>query len=270
MLVTAANKLGSARQISQNYSGHLIQTIRFPLDNRGWLEQNLAATRTFIAALGAPAPDSMGRLVWFGVAARSVDEFLASYRPDPRSSFVNFDSLRKYISTQVQQGELTQWRVGIISQSSRALDSENLSVRGFDQINTIGRTRLKVTPHSIGVLINPATADGSVGGGDEEIGLSQEQILQARSRFSEKEFDDLGTALRAERDKREGLLLIYPISKLSHPRANSKNRLSLFEDPGRDGVTVIGVALVFPAWDSGGTIECVIGSVGEGVELGAV
>jgi hypothetical protein len=143
-------------------------------------------------------------------------------------------------------------------------------VLGFDQINTIGRTRLKVTPHSIGVLINPATVDGIVGGGDEEIGLTQEQILQARSRFSEKEFDDLGTALRAERDKREGLLLIYPISKLSRPRANSKNRLSLFEDPGRDGVTVIGVALVFPASDSAATIEYVIGSVGEGVELGTV
>jgi hypothetical protein len=270
MLVTAANKLGSARQISQNYSGHLIQTIRFPLDNRPWLEQNLAVTRTFLASLGTPAPDSMGRLVWSGVSARTVDEFLATYRPDPRSSFVNFDSLRKYISTQVQQGELTQWRVGIISQSNRALDSENLSVRGFDQINTIGRTRLKVTPHSIGVLINPATADGSVGGGDEEIGLSQEQILQARSRLSEKEFDDLGTALRAERDKREGLLLIYPISKLSRPRANSKNRLSLFDDPNRDGVTVIGVALVFAASDSAATIEYVIGSVGEGVELGAV
>jgi hypothetical protein len=95
----------------------------------------------------------MERLVWAGVPARAVDDFLAAYRPDPRSSFVSFDSLRKYVSAQVQQGELTHWRVGIISQENRALDSEDLSVQGFAQINTIGRTRVKVTPHSIGALI---------------------------------------------------------------------------------------------------------------------
>lgn len=271
MLVTAANKLGSARQISQNYAGHLIQTIRFPLDDRPWLEQNLTATRTFLSSLGRPTTDPVsGRTTWSGVSARAVDTFLVAYRPDPRSSFVNFESLRKYISAQVQRDELTQWRIAIISQAKHVLDSENLSVQGIDQINTIGRTRLRVTPHSIGVLINPATANGAVGTGDEEIGLNEEQIRHARLRLSENEFDDLGAALRAERDKREGLLLIYPISKLSHPRDNAKNRLPLFEEPGRDGVTVIGVAIVFPASDSAATIEYVIGSVGEGVALSAL
>ena len=269
MLVTAANKLGSARQISQNYSGQLIQTIRFPLDDRAWLEQNLAATRTLCAGLGRPTVDNRGRLVWAGVPVRAIDDFLAAYRPDPHSSFVSFESIRKYISAQVQQDELTQWRVAVISQANRTLDSETLSVQQFEAINTIGRTRLKVTPHSIGALINPATTGGNVGAGDEEVGLSEEQVLRARARFSEGEFEDLGTALRSERDKREGLLLIYPISKLSRPRTNSKNRLPLFDDPGRDGATVIGVAVVFPASDSAATIEYVIGSVGERVTLGA-
>lgn len=269
MLVTALNKLGSARPISQNYSGHLIQTIRFPLDDRSWLEQNLAVTKTFLAGLGTPTTDGMGRLVWSGVPTRTIDTFLAAYRPDSRSSFVNFDALRKYIAAQAPQGELTQWHVGIISQLNRILDFESLSVQGTQEINTIGRTRLKVTPHSIGVLINPATIDGKAGNGDEEIGLSEEQIRQARQRVRSNEFDNLGTALRTERDKREGLLLIYPISKLSRPRMNSKNRLPLFEDPSRDGVTVIGLALVFPASDSAATIEYVIGSVGEGA-LGGI
>lgn len=209
-------------------------------------------------------------MTWPGVSARAIDSFLAAYRPDPRSSFVSFESLRKYISAQVQRDELTLWRIAIISQAKRVLDSENLSVQGIDQINTIGRTRLKATPHSIGVLINPATTDGTVGAGDEETGLSEEQIRQARLRLSENEFEDLGVALRAERDKREGLLLIYPISKFSQPRPNSKNRIPLFEDPVKDGITVIGLAVVFPASDSAATIEYVIGSVGEGVALGTL
>jgi Z1 domain len=267
MLVTAANKLGSARKISQNYSGHLIQTIRFPLENRVRLVQNLSAARAFIGELGRPTLDNKNRLVWSGVSAQRVDRFLANYHPDPRNSFVDFESLRKYISVQVQQNELTRWRVAIVSQRNLVLDSENLAVEGSDPVNTISRTRLRTTPDSIGALINPATKDGAVGEGDEETGLTDEQVLQARLRYSEGEFEDFGAALRSQRDKIEGLLLIYPISKQSRPRANSRNRIPLFEFPDQSGETVIGVAVVFPASDSAATIEYVVGSVGEGVAV---
>jgi hypothetical protein len=59
----------------------------------------------------------------------------------------------------------------------------------------------------------------------------------------------------------EGLLLIYPISRDSQPRAGSTRRLPLFDDPD-GGCTVIGVAFVFPASESAATVEYVVGSVG--------
>lgn len=266
MLVTAQNKLGSARQISQNYSGELIQTIRFPLDNRSFLEANLQASRDFLRGLGAPAACPDGRFLWSGVPAQQIQEFLGRYRADPRSSFVDLEPIRTYVGAQLRQGELTNWRVAVISQQVQQLDSENLGVVGTDRVNTISRTRLRVTPHSIGVLVNPASATATIGAGDEEIGLTEEQILTARNQVAEGDFDRLGTALRAQRDTREGLLLIYPISKLSAPRAGS-DRLALFDDPYRDGVTVIGLALVFPASSSAATIEYVVGSVGEGAAV---
>jgi hypothetical protein len=262
MLVTAANKMGAARRITQNYAGYMLQTITFRLEDRGWLERNLDATRTFLRSLGRPLEAREGRYIWHDIPARSVEDFLAEYAIDPRSSFVDGSAIRQYISRQVQQDELIRWRVAVISQST-ASDNENLGITGHPRINTIARTRQESNPRSIGVLINPATLRGRLGDGDEEIGLSEAQLRQARTNSNAGMFRTLGQALRAERDRREGLLLIYPISKLSAPRrTGSERRRPLFDDPERDGCTVIGVALVFPASDTAATIEYIVGSVG--------
>lgn len=262
MLVTAMNKMGAARRISQNYAGHLLQTTTFRLEDREWLQRNLATTKAFLRALGAPEVAQDGRYLWSGVNWRRIDEFLARYAIDPRSSFMDPASLRQYITEQVRQNELVNWRVGIISQATTTLDREDLGIAGHAAVNTISRTRERIRPHSIGALINPATANGQPGSGDEEIGLTGEQMLRARANAAEGRYPDLGRALRSERDRTEGLLLLYPISRLSRPRAGSTRRVSLFDDPERDGCTVIGVSLVFPHSDSAATIEYIVGSVG--------
>ena len=254
MLVTAANKMGAARQISQNYAGHLLQTITFRLEDRVWLQRNLDAARTFLASLGRPGTIEDSRYVWDGVNAREIDDFLAAYSIDPRSSFMDASAVRQYINQQRQQDELIRWKVGVISQAS-ARDVENLGIQGTRGVNTITRTRERSNPRSIGVLINPATAGGRAGAGDEEIGLTDGQIQRARANAGAGAFRTLGKALRAERDRGEGLLLLYPISRFSSPRENSEKRIPLFENPERDGCTVVGIALVFPASDSAATIE---------------
>lgn len=104
--------------------------------------------------------------------------------------------------------------------------------------------------------------DGKPGSGDEEVGLTDSQIIQART-LTQAEGIKLGDALRTQRDRAEGLLLIYPISKHSRPQANSQQRMPLFDNPDQDGCTVIGIALVFPDSSSDATIEWVVGSVGE-------
>src|SRR5258706_3931608 len=262
MLVTAANKMGAARQISQNYAGHLLQTITFRLEDRAWLQRNLDASRTFLGSLGIPTTVEDNRYIWDGVTARQVDEFLSAYSIDPRSSFMDAGAVRLYINKQTQQDELIRWKVAVISQVS-ARDVEDLGIEGFARVNTITRTRERNNPRSIGVLINPATAGGTLGAGDEEIGLTEAQTQRARANAEAKGDRTLGKALRAERDRGEGLLLLYPISKHSSPRANSEKRTRLFEDAERDGCTVVGLGLVFPASDSAATIEYIVGSVGE-------
>ncbi len=98
----------------------------------------------------------------------------------------------------------------------------------------MGRTRLAHDRSSIGVLTNPAYKDGAIRRGDEEIGLTDRQILTARQQFSEGAYDRIRDALLAQRDlDRGGLLVIYPISRHSRPKAGSNKRLDLFDEPDR-------------------------------------
>src|SRR5262249_26472674 len=138
------------------------------------------------------------------------------------------------------------------------LGDEDLGVTGH-AVHTISRAQLRSQPGSIGVLVNPATVGGEPGSGDEEVGLTREQQLHARAQVT---LDlTLGEALRAGRNPAEGVLLIYPISRHSRPRRGSTGRLPLFENPERDGRTVVGIALVFPLSESDATLEYIEGSV---------
>ena len=262
MMITAQNKMGSARSVSQNYSGYMLQTTAFRLEDRAWLQSNLEAARQLLTEIGdAIHPTSTStRPIWSEVPWQIVDTFLSRYRFDPRGSH-EMGAIRQYLQAQVGQDELVEWIIAMpcLSTPDSQLGTEPLlAVRGVPA-NRISRTRLRNKPYDIGTLINPATAGAAPGTGDEEIGLTPEQLAAARTGIEEA--GSFPRALRRQRSSRQGLLLVYPISPASRPRANTQSRLSLFDDPG-SGVTVVGIALVFPVSDSAATIEYVVGSVG--------
>jgi Z1 domain-containing protein len=263
MMITANNKMGSARSISQNYSGYLLQTTAFRLESRNWLQSNLDATRQLIAEIGEPnhMPATPSQPTWEGVPWQTIDAFLSRYRFDPRGSN-EMGAIRQYLQAQARQDELIEWYVSMRGLSNRVqqLGSDPTLTIGGAAINRIGRTRLRSVPYSIGSLINPATQDSEPGSGDEEVGLTDTQLAAARSQVDEA--GSFPRALRRQRSSRQGLLLLYPISPNSRPRNDEGKRIPLFENPDRDGCTVIGIAIVFPVSDSAATIEYVVGSVG--------
>lgn len=263
MMITAQNKMGSARTVSQNYSGYMLQTTAFRLEDRAWLQSNLDAAHQLLADIGNPNhPSSVqSRPVWADVPWQTVDSFLSRYRFDPRGSH-EMGAIRQYLQAQARQDELVEWIVAMpgLSAPDDQLGTEPLlAVRGVPA-NRISRTRLRNKPYDIGTLVNPATLGGTARSGDEEIGLSDEQVAAARARVDQAV--SFPRALRGQRSSRQGLLLLYPISPESSPRAGTQSRLQLFDDPARDGITVVGIAIVFPASDSAATIEYVVGTVG--------
>ncbi len=262
MMITARDKMGSARIISQNYSGRLLQATAFRLNDRAWLNSNLDAARQFVADLGQPNVAKAGVLAtWTDTPWRKVDAFFALYKFDPRGPN-EMGAIRQYLQAQVRQGELVEWCVSIRGRGTRdgqLGDEPALPVDGI-AVNRISRTCLKNVPYSIGSLVNPATIHGEMESGDEEIGLTKQQLTVARKQAEES--GDFPLALRRQRSPRQGLLLLYPISPNSRPRNDESIRLPLFIDPERDGCTVLGIAIVFPASDSAATVEYVVGSVG--------
>ncbi len=262
MMITSRDKMGSARIVSQNYSGRRVDTTAFRLEDRSWLQSNLNAGHQLIVDLGRPNGEesSQTQPTWVGIPWQIVDSFLERYCFDHRG-INDMGAVRQYIQAQARQDELVEWRISIrgLRRRDNALGVERLlSVNGVD-INRIARTRLRSTPHSIGSLVNPSII-GEPGSGDEELGLSIEQI--ARARASVNDAINFTDALRMQRNPSEGLLILYPISPFSKPRREEGNRLPLFDNPERDGCSVLGIAIVFPASQSAATIEYIVGSVG--------
>jgi hypothetical protein len=268
MTITASNKMGSAREITQNYAGHLLQTTFFRLEDRVWLAHNLKAAQHFVAQLRDPNYTAVNDKIpsWRRVPWQIIDAFLAEYQFDARGTN-DGNAIREYVKRQVEHDELIEWCVSLraLSSPDGDLGVEPLLVLRGQPAARISRTRLRGVPHSIGSLVEPTARAKPIGAGDEEIGLTEQELRDAREEANDT--GDFPTALRRRRNPAEGLLLLYPVSPFSKPRTNSTNREQLFDNPDRDGCTVIGIALVFPASESSATITYVVGSVGD--RLGA-
>ncbi len=263
MMITARNKMGSARTVSQNYSGYLLQTTAFRLEDLDWLRSNLNAANQLVQEMGVPDdPASTQALpIWRAVPWQTIDRFLSRYTFDPRG--VNeAGAVRQYLQAQARQDELIEWHVSIrgLRNPDEILGVETALSVGGNSINRIKRTRLRTMPYSIKALVNPATLSGSPGSGDEELGLTADQLRIAREIV--QQFESFGAALRHQRNPAHGLLLIYPISPYSSPRNDEGDRIPLFDHP-ENACTVVGIAISFPFSDSAATIEYVVGSVGE-------
>ncbi len=250
MLVTAKNKMRDARVIQQSYDGRLVQTLRFRFADPSWLEHNLDATRTFLSSIGPPTDVHGTRPAWRDVGVADVQRYLDALNVIDHAR-MDLATVQRYISAQTRTGELIRWRV-LVCAAERLRDdlgTEDLTITGSGPVPTMMRSRLKNDPSSVGVITDP---------GDETYGLTPEEIEDAEERAAAGEYPTRGEAYRAKRPSDEGLLLIYPISRHSQPRATASNRIALFDDPER-ARTVIGVALSFPASDSPATVEYVTG-----------
>ena len=173
--------------------------------------------------------------------------------------------LQSYIDAQVRAGELLRWHISVrgLTREDPVLGTEDLHLVGAGPVNAMGRSREKDSQSSIKALINPATL-GADPRGDQIVGLTPDQLTRAHRMTVE---DGLRTseALEQVRPREEGLLLLYPISrnsKAGSPRRGEQKRVDLFDDPDRDGATVIGLAVALPHSDSPATRRYVVGSAG--------
>lgn len=265
MLVTSRLKQrhGTRITIDQNYVEQLVQTFWFPFvrpyDLRELLERNILSTREFLQILGNPSRWTQDGPVWSEVESNLILDFLQNYRVDSEATNISLPLICNYIERQNELNdpqELRNWTVAIKGRGSPDVNlGESDIVIPGGTIYPVSRTRLTSNPNSLGVITSP---------GDEEEGLSEEQLEEARGLVESGRFDR-NRAARHVRAATEGLLLIYPISRYSGYNLQSRERRrKLYDDldsPQASGI--IGLAISFPRSERAQSIrgEFVIGTV---------
>lgn len=241
--VTAPNRMGVGREYQANYADRFIQSVRLYLQNTEFLNENLKATKDFLQRLGKCEDN-----IWRDIPWRTVAEYIRSFKvPDEATNF-RPHQLEQYIHHQATfNSELIKWSIALVvpSRLNSKIGTIDLG-NSIGKIHAIERSRLRADPESIGVLANPPKSVNDAG--DQARGLTPSQIKQAYQDWKKEKYMNFGSALRYQRSPTEGLLCIYPISKLSRAKYQSKNREDLFDDPDQ-GVPVIGLSILFPPSD---------------------
>lgn len=258
MLVTARNRMGSGQVIKLSYSGQLVQTIHFDLDNPQRLRQNLDLTKTLMSYLGSPHEVvKSSRPVWNNVPAKFVVPFLQRYLQSGGRDSYDLGNIARYIQRQNDEaGELTDWTIVVRAAENydAQLGDDDLGIHEFPSVNLINRSRRATGSNSIGALVTGAS-NGSVVSSDESLDLSPTELRRAQDLFDAGSASSPSAAIRLVRPPNRALLIVYPISASSQHKTPDR---SLFEIPST-APTVIGVALSLPTAGNDISVDYVVG-----------
>lgn len=251
LAVTSAGKSRNAEKLFISFSGKFIQTIVFDPNH---IENNKNALRILIEQIGIGCTrkisPSKPRYHWENIQPSTVINFLRNYKTqDVAKRVVDPARVADFIEKQNKNGELVNWHVVIVSNTSQ--DAQHFYRIGEYEIGCVRRTPLEVQTDkvSIGALTNPA---------DELLDLSAEEIESALkfdvSRKKQRS-DGLPSSLsiRDVRPKTRALLLIY--LPACNDIVNPRNTYGL------EGKEVIGFAISFPVSDTAEPIEYLVGPV---------
>ncbi|GGT91318.1 Z1 domain-containing protein [Streptomyces lateritius] len=229
--VTAAAKMRDAVTAASSYGGKRVQTHYFHTD-AAWLRGNIDAARSLVAASVANAVraeerPNESRFIFRDVPYDLVIDFLSTYRFHEKSPENDAELLTGYIRKRVATADsLRRWNVAIVG----SMRGDDFTFAPGVTVGRNSRARLALshpTPDfaDIKTLMSPRDAAIDLSG---DIAKLNEKGIMDRRRL---ELPDTG------------LLVLYPIDKISEP-APSKKRARA---PLNAEEHVIGVGLVFPA-----------------------
>lgn len=256
MQVTSAlkSRFTISTQVTQSYRGTLEQTLKFPLNNPERLallsERNRQASGTFLAGLGAPSSTTPFGPLWSEISAADVIAYLRSFTVDPDVGGLSPELMASWIERQNVEGDLVNWIVVVRGREkeNRKLGAANWIPTAAGTVWNVARTRIAGS-NSLGVITTP---------GDEEFGLTPDELEKAHQKLASGEVKDRNVAARRSRPSSCGLLLLYPISRFSgHDESGTgRSREPLFADPrGPLASDLIGLAVSFPLTKTAGLSE---------------
>jgi hypothetical protein len=259
LMVTGPVKMRTGHKIGLSFSEDISETIGFHRD-AAVIEKNYQATEEFLRALSRPGDRKTGDLstiIWRRVdGERITDEFLSRMTVHPIAKKVRVELLCAYIRQRMQASELTDWTVALISNAM----GTPASIAGHD-VGLVDRSHhpKDITPEELGRygvrrLVNPADEVIDLSEAQWQLALekTQEYWRSGRSRSKDEPSAPNGLAIRKTRDKRNGLLLLYPLA--AKDPATGKAYVD-------STLPVIGFAISFPKSDLNDTVDYVVNNV---------
>jgi len=282
MLVTSRVKMRTGTPVDLSFDGDVSETVVFHRDPAG-LRRNLRAVEALIERMRAagcrrevsperPRPRGgthrwNSGVVWTDVDARSIIGFLEEYQTHPGGYRVNTTLLREYIEKQVEVGDLSSWTVlltGGQSQRTHRFDGVEVPLvqRSWhgDQFRT-AEERATSDRFVIRRLVSPR--DEAVDMDAEAYARALEQTVEtwhadpARSENRDPPDSPAGWAVRHQRPKANGLLLIYPVDPAPD-----------MTQEGADGPPLMGMAMSFPGNPDARKVRYIVNNIYYSQELG--
>lgn len=227
----------------QDYRTLAPQTILFPLNDLEVLskreDKNLTSLKEFLLNLGNYEIKDNNPL-WRKIPSDKIISFLSKFEYNDSATRFKIPLIIKYISKLNVEGDLVNWTVAI-----RGLKTEKPELRQVDwglnrKINQINISQIRT-----GKDTGKNTLKSIVSQGDEMIGLPKKICDEIESEKKADRSLQKNILARKKRDPKEGLLLIYPISKFS--KSSTPNRSDLFDDSTNEKArNLIGLAISFP------------------------
>lgn len=113
--ISATNKLRSAVTVHVSHAGRLVESYEFKKDIQA-INNNLQNTRSFISSLpGNYQLNSKGSFLWIDRPADEIIGFLSGFQTLENLKAYDPQNLIRFINKQLPNGELTQWRVALMS-----------------------------------------------------------------------------------------------------------------------------------------------------------
>lgn len=261
--ITAANKFRYKKIMYLSYSGELEQTYQFRID-MGRFRNNFEATHKLLSALGKPIDTPFNeynkkqKFVWRKENNFSlITAFLQRYKIG--QEVVDTNKIVDYISAQARKGNLVNWTVALINNSTAKPENEFLFPELSEKIGLTDRTNISKDRRDYEVAKYNITDHRHelIDLSETEVGKAKSQTEQDCKEQGTKEVPELPSRKRIkwQRDSKNGLLLIYPLNYNCQRIVDDTTDPKKMEKELISDVPVIGIAVSFPEIENDEKIE---------------
>jgi len=129
LMISAINKMRNAITVQISWAGRLVESYEFKKDI-SVIDNNFVNTQKFISSLPAfkePRPNTA--FVWYDIPAEQVINFFDGIQSVENLKKAEPRKLIQFITAQLRNGELTDWRIALMSKPN-AKNSSRFEIKG--------------------------------------------------------------------------------------------------------------------------------------------